>query len=74
MFDIVYVCMHVFFYKVTLDLNENATHLVATINQVQFNARAEKVKVSIARNNVFIVHSDWLLYCRYSLAKADEKT
>ena len=57
-----------------MDLCDDTTHLVAAIQQVQINARAEKVNSCIARNNVFIVHSDWLLYCRYSLARAEEKT
>ena len=60
--------------RVTLDLDSQTTHLVASINQVQPSSRAEKVKVCMQRDNVFVVHSDWLLYCRYSLAKADEKT
>jgi hypothetical protein len=59
---------------VTLELTEETTHLVATISQVQFNARAEKVNICVARQDVFVVHSDWLLYCRYALARADEKT
>lgn len=60
--------------RVTLDLDSQTTHLVANINQVQLPSRAEKVTLCVQRDNVFVVHSDWLLYCRYSLAKAEEKT
>lgn len=55
--------------QVTFDLCEHTTHLIS--------AQIETRKVEgchRSRKNTWIVHPDWLMYCRWALNKPPEKT
>ena len=56
--------------RVTSEVVADTTHLVTT----QVHPRTQKLVKCITRDNVYIVHTDWLQYCRYTLARADETT
>ena len=54
--------------QVTLDVCARTTHLITTQTQTG------KVLECVNRGNIWILHPDWLLYCRWSLSKAYEST
>lgn len=54
--------------KVTYDLSPYTTHLICT------NLSSAKVNEGRNRGNIWILHPDWLFYCRWSMAKALETT
>jgi FCP1-like phosphatase family protein len=54
--------------QVSFDLCARTTHLITTQTQT------EKVKECLQRGDVWVLHPDWLTYCRWSLSKALEST
>ncbi len=54
--------------QVTLDVCVRTTHLITTQTQTG------KVLECVNRGNIWILHPDWLLYCRWALSKAYEST
>lgn len=56
--------------KVTHGVTPETTHLIAA----QVQTRTHKISACVERDDVYIVHSDWLLYSRYVLARANEQT
>lgn len=54
--------------QVSLDLLPRTTHLIAV------NLHTQKVSEVLSRGDVWVLHPDWLFYCRWSLARACETT
>lgn len=58
--------------RVTHDLTPDTTHLVTDCHQVK--RATSKITACIRRDNVFVVHTDWLVYSRFALSKVSERT
>lgn len=54
--------------EVTREFDSRTTHVIATSTSMSAVIAAKE------RGNVWILHPDWLLYCRWSLARAKETT
>ena len=69
--------------RVTAEVTDETTHLISISMPPPPGADAQassqqyltsKAKECLGRGDVWVLHPDWLLYCRYSLAKAEEST
>ena len=69
--------------RVTAEVTDETTHLISISMPPPPGAEAQgsgqqyltsKAKECLGRGDVWVLHPDWLLYCRYSLAKAEEST
>lgn len=56
--------------QVSLDLLPRTTHLLS----FQINTKKVTTCFQTRSEDVWVLHPDWLIYCRWSLAKAEEST
>ena len=47
---------------------------LSTAHLIAVAANTTKVQECLGRGNVWVVHLDWLYFCRWALARAEEKT
>jgi FCP1-like phosphatase family protein len=69
--------------RVTAEVTDETTHLISISMPPPPGAEMQgsgqqyltsKAKECLGRGDVWVLHPDWLSYCRYSLAKAEEST